>query len=72
MGAEPWYHVAENDVFPEEFMTFLGLPARLQAIFRAAHGDLLDVRFWQSMQARHRAGEAVDILPYRESERLKP
>ena len=70
MGAEPWYHVAENDVFPQEFLTFLGLPARLQPVFRSAHGDLLDVAFWQALQARHRAGEAIDILPYRESERL--
>jgi isocitrate dehydrogenase kinase/phosphatase len=71
-GAEPWYHVADNDVFPEEFLTFLGLPGRLQPIFRAAHADLLGVEFWQAMQARHRAAETVDILPYRESERLRP
>lgn len=70
MGAEPWYHVAENDVFPEEFLTFLGLSAGLQPAFREAHGDLLDVRFWESMQDRHLAGETVDILPYREADRL--
>jgi isocitrate dehydrogenase kinase/phosphatase len=71
LAAEPWFHVADGDVFPEEFMTFLGLPAPLKPVFLAAHGDLFDVRFWQAMQARHAAGEVVDILPYRESQRLR-
>ncbi len=69
-GDEPWFHVAENDIFPEEFMTFLGIPAALKPAFLAAHGDLFGVTFWQAMQQRHEAGEVVDILPYRESYRL--
>src|SRR6185503_2509662 len=24
-GAEPWYYVGPHDIFPEEFLTFLGL-----------------------------------------------
>jgi isocitrate dehydrogenase kinase/phosphatase len=70
IGAEPWFHVGEHDVFPEEFMTFLGVPAVLVPVFLAAHGDLFDVDFWQGMQARHHAGEIVDILPYPASQRL--
>ncbi len=70
-SGEPWFHVGENDVFPEEFLPFLGLPERLRAPFLAAHGEIMTAAFWRRMQARHRAGEIVDIFPYRESQRLR-
>lgn len=69
-GAEPWFYVGEDDVFPEEFLAFLGLPETLRAPFLRAHGEILTADFWRRMQARHRAGEIVDIFPYRESQRL--
>ncbi len=69
LTAEPAF-VGEYDVFPAEMVTFLGLPATLRPIFTAAHGDLFGVAFWQSLQARHRAGEVIDIFPYKDSRRL--
>ncbi len=69
--AEPAFHVGEYDVFPSEMATFLGLPFALRPIFTAAHGDLFGVPFWQSLQARHHAGEVIDIFPYKESRRLE-
>jgi len=72
MAAEPWFSVAENDVFPEELVTFLGLPPPLRAIFAPAHGDLFGVPFWAQLQARLAAGEVIDILPYKPSHRLRP
>jgi isocitrate dehydrogenase kinase/phosphatase len=71
LGPEPWFHVAENDVFPEEFPTFLGVPAALRRVFLRTHADLFDVGFWHAMQQRHLDGEVVDILPYRASQRLR-
>ena len=68
---EPWFYVGEDDVFPEEFVQFLGLPERLRSAFMAAHGEIMTADFWRRMQARHRAGEIVDIFPYRESQRLR-
>jgi isocitrate dehydrogenase kinase/phosphatase len=68
---EPWFYVGENDVFPEEFMRFLGLPERLRGAFLAAHGEIMTAGFWRGMAERHRAGEIVDIFPYRESQRLR-
>ena len=70
ISAEPWFSVGENDVFPEELVTFLGLPPHLRAIFTRHHGDLFGVPFWATMQAHHVAGEVIDILPYKESRRL--
>jgi isocitrate dehydrogenase kinase/phosphatase len=68
--AQPWYFVDERDIFPVEFKTFLGLSGQLMNIFEAAHQDLFEVEFWQKMQARHRAGETIDIFPYPHSKRL--
>jgi isocitrate dehydrogenase kinase/phosphatase len=68
--AEPWFFVADNDIFPEELLPFLGLPPPLREAFVEAHGDLLGVRFWRGVQERLRAGEIPDILPYRADQRL--
>jgi isocitrate dehydrogenase kinase/phosphatase len=70
-ASEAWFYVADNDVFPEEFLRFLGLPERLRDAFVARHGEVLTAPFWRAMQDRHRAGEIADIFPYRESQRLR-
>lgn len=69
-GAEPWFYVGPNDVFPEEFAHFLGLDGERRAAFLEAHGDLLTARAWREIQARHRSGELIDIIPYRPGRRL--
>jgi isocitrate dehydrogenase kinase/phosphatase len=71
LAAEPWFHVGEMDVFPEEFRAFLVPPGAVRDVFLAAHGDLLEVRFWQGVQQRLTAGEVVDVFPYRRSARLR-
>ncbi|HEU5303071.1 MAG TPA: bifunctional isocitrate dehydrogenase kinase/phosphatase [Gemmatimonadales bacterium] len=70
-AAEPWFHVGEQDVFPEEFRAFLVPPGRLRDAFLEAHGDLLDAGFWQDVQRRLAAGEVVDVFPYRREARLQ-
>ena len=70
-ASEPTYYVGENDVFPEEFVRFLGLPEQLRGAFEAAHAEILTADFWRRMQAKHRAGEIVDIFPYRDGQRLR-
>ncbi len=70
MSAEPWFPVAERDVFPEEFRSVLALPGPLGEAFMARHADLLSVAFWQAMQARQREGAVPDVRPYRAEERL--
>jgi len=71
MASEPWFHVSPNDVFPEEFLAFMGLSGELRETFLNAHGDLLQARYWREIQARHRAGELIDIVPYGQNRRLK-
>jgi isocitrate dehydrogenase kinase/phosphatase len=70
-SAEPWFHVAEGDVFPEEFRAFLVPPGPVREAFLQAHSDLLDVEFWQGVQRRLAEGEVFDVFPYRRSAELR-
>jgi isocitrate dehydrogenase kinase/phosphatase len=70
LAGEPWFFVGENDVFPEEFLPFLGLEGELRDAFMDAHRDLMSVEFWSSMQAEHRAGRVPDVMPYPASRRF--
>jgi isocitrate dehydrogenase kinase/phosphatase len=69
-SAEPWFYVGPNDIFPEEFINFMGLGGELRERFLKAHGDILTAQYWQGIQARHHAGELLDIIPYPCSRRL--
>jgi isocitrate dehydrogenase kinase/phosphatase len=66
----PIHGVGPFDLFPEEFRSFLGLPAELRAAFEAQHGDLFTVGYWRQIQARLGEGEIIEVLPYAEEERL--
>jgi isocitrate dehydrogenase kinase/phosphatase len=70
MSAEPWYPVAANDVFPEEFGPFLLSSGKVRASFLEDHGDLLSPDFWNATKARIAAGQIADVFPYPESARF--
>lgn len=70
MAADPWFGVGDDDVFPEEFVRFLGLRQELRDVFDFHHSDLFGVRFWQRAQDRVRRGETIEIFPYERSRRL--
>ncbi|HEX3554392.1 MAG TPA: bifunctional isocitrate dehydrogenase kinase/phosphatase [Thermoanaerobaculia bacterium] len=71
LAAEPWFTVGENDVFPAELRTFLGLQGRLLDAFLREHADLFTVEFWQDLQERHRRGEVPSFFPYGSARRLR-
>jgi isocitrate dehydrogenase kinase/phosphatase len=71
LAAEPWYGVRRNDVFPEEFATFLLGDPRLRELFMRHHADLLEPEFWQATQRRIESGELMDFFPYPESLRFR-
>lgn len=70
-GDGPSFYVGPRDVFPEEFLTFMGFPAPLRRLFAESHGDLLAPRFWNEMKRRHFAGEVLDLHPYPPERRLR-
>jgi isocitrate dehydrogenase kinase/phosphatase len=69
LSDEPWFYVGEHDVFPEEFVRFLGLTGPLRDLFLEHHGDLFDVAFWRRTQEAIAAGEFFHIFPYERSQR---
>ena len=70
MAGTPWYTVAENDVFPEEFRLFFSGNPHARAAFEAQHADLFDYRYWQKLQAAICAGYIFDTFPYRRRARF--
>ena len=64
MRAESWFHVNDNDVFPETFMQFLGFDAHLKEIFLQVHGEIMTAEWWRGIQERIREGDVLEVLPY--------
>lgn len=66
----PWFYVGPNDVFPERFPQFLGLPAALSKTLAAVHGELFQPRWWRDLQDQLRTGDYPDTPPYTDELRL--
>ncbi|CAN5155800.1 bifunctional isocitrate dehydrogenase kinase/phosphatase [soil metagenome] len=66
MGDEPTFGVGPDDVFPEEFIRFLGVDGELKKAFLSNHRDLLTADWWLGVQKRVAARELIDIFPYEE------
>ena len=71
LSDQPWFSVAENDIFPEEFRKFLWFPAPLRKVMEEHHSQLFTVDFWRGLQARTGAGEILDFFPYAKEQRFR-
>lgn len=65
MASQPWYTVAPNDIFPEEFRLFFSGNQRARKAFDSRHSDLYEARFWQSLQDQISSGYVESFYPYR-------
>ncbi len=70
MQSDPWFNVEKNDVFPEQFPTFLIPPGKPRDIFMAAHADIADAGYWIAQQERVKAGIQDDLFPYAQEMRF--
>ena len=68
---EKWLSVRHDDVFPEMFARFLGLPDALRDALLTAHPEIFDAHWWRALQARLAAGDYADIPPYPPSARVR-
>jgi isocitrate dehydrogenase kinase/phosphatase len=64
MRGEAWFYVADNDIFPETFINFLGFDAAQRAALERVHGEILSAAFWRGVQQRIAEGEILEVLPY--------
>jgi isocitrate dehydrogenase kinase/phosphatase len=64
MRAESWFYVADNDVFPETFINFLGFDEHLKQVFLDKHVEILEADWWRQLQERLGEGDVVEVLPY--------
>jgi isocitrate dehydrogenase kinase/phosphatase len=64
MASEPWYSVAKNDVFPEQFSVFLLGNLKVRHYFMKYHADLLSADYWRQKKARILEGQVEDVFPY--------
>ncbi|QLK59540.1 bifunctional isocitrate dehydrogenase kinase/phosphatase [Enterobacteriaceae bacterium Kacie_13] len=70
LASEPWYSIAQNDVFPEEFRHFLCSDKRIRRIFEAVHDELFRADYWRGLQQRIRDGHVEDVFAYRRYQRF--
>jgi isocitrate dehydrogenase kinase/phosphatase len=71
MASEPWYAIGPNDVFPEEFSTFLLGNVEIRKVFRESHTDLLEPQWWQNCREQVARGVLQDPRPYADDRRLR-
>jgi isocitrate dehydrogenase kinase/phosphatase len=50
LAGEPWYSIDSNDVFPEEFATFLMTDPEHKQIFTRLHAQLFEANYWKQLQ----------------------
>ena len=71
MRGNDWFSVGPNDVFPEQFPTFILPPGKARELFMKHHGDLADPLFWITAQETCRKGEMADLFTYPRELRFK-
>lgn len=71
MASEPWYAVGPNDVFPEEFSTFLLGNVEIRTVFRQTHRELLGPQWWQACREQVARGVLQDPRPYGTDKQLR-
>lgn len=64
MRAGAWFYVGPNDIFPEQFVRFLGFREDARAAFMEHHADLLDPDFWLRLKRRLESGQSPEVIPY--------
>jgi len=59
-----WFYVGPHDIFPEQFVDFLGFKPHAKQAFLEHHADLLTPEYWTDLKHRHESGEIFEVLPY--------
>ena len=71
-ASEPWYDIAKNDVFPEDFRRWMIGRSDLKEHFLSYHQNLFDPEHWKKIQQRILKGELIHAFPYPDEIRFRP
>lgn len=71
-ASTPWYDIAPNDVFPEDFKRFMIGRTDVREHFFSYHKELFDPDHWKMIQEKLKKGELIHAFPYPESMRFRP
>ncbi|SNS20785.1 isocitrate dehydrogenase kinase/phosphatase [Belliella buryatensis] len=68
----PWYNIAKNDVFPEDFKRFMIGRVDVKPYFLSYHEELFNPDYWSQIQESIRKGELLHAFPYPKEIRFRP
>ncbi|WP_143960853.1 bifunctional isocitrate dehydrogenase kinase/phosphatase [Litoribacter populi] len=71
-ASEPWYDIARNDVFPEDFKRFMIGRADVKEHFHEFHAKLFNPDHWNSIKESILNEELLHAFPYPKSIRFRP
>ncbi|WP_268036240.1 bifunctional isocitrate dehydrogenase kinase/phosphatase [Algoriphagus sp. PAP.12] len=71
-ASEPWYDIAKNDVFPEDFRRWMIGRTDLKQHFLEYNKNLFDPEYWQKIQEKILKGEFIHAFPYPNEIRFRP
>jgi isocitrate dehydrogenase kinase/phosphatase len=68
---ENWILATPEDFFMDEIDRYSGIPYPLKGVFKAVHGDLYTLEFWNGLTERLNNGEIFDVTPYDRGKRFR-
>jgi isocitrate dehydrogenase kinase/phosphatase len=71
-ASSPWYDIADNDVFPEDFKKFMIGRKDVKDYFLEYHKNLFDPDHWKMIQNQIRTGSAIHAFSYPQKIRFRP
>lgn len=71
-ASRPWYEIASNDVFPEDFKRFMIGRTDVREHFFDIHKKLFDPEHWNEIRERITLGEFIHAFPYPKHMRFRP
>ena len=70
MAGEPWFHIDENDFFPEQFEFFVVNHPKFKERFMVHHAELLEPAYWKKVQNDILQNKRYDVFPYQQHKRF--
>ena len=71
-ASAPWYDIAPNDVFPEDFKRFMIGREDVKQHFWEYHKNMFNPDYWKGIQEKIKKGELLHAFPYPKEIRFRP